>query len=49
MVRDLAMLNFRVNPPHTLSGNPAFAGHPTERLRHVCVFDAFGYRDDPKP
>jgi len=40
MICDQAALIFRVNPPHTLSGNPDFSRHPTERLRYVCVFDA---------
>ncbi len=41
------MLTFRVNPPHTLFGNPDFAGHPTERLWYVCVFDAVICRKIP--
>jgi hypothetical protein len=40
MICNLASLISRVNRPRTLSGNPDFAGHPTEQLRYVCVFDA---------
>jgi hypothetical protein len=41
MILHQGVLTSRVNPPHTLSGNPLeVAGHPTGRLWYACVFDA---------
>jgi hypothetical protein len=47
MICNLASLIFRVNPPHTLFGNPDFSRHPTERLRYVCLFDVVIYQENP--